>query len=110
MNINTILKLNEKEFFTIDEVIEKLEDIVGIDKLNDAQNHQDKININHFFYWKEFLLKKDNGKIYEKKPNIYVRVNKCKCDYLVTHAGILYILENIDEVTLFKEDIYRTFY
>ncbi len=101
-----LIKSHEKAFFTLEEAAVLVESCLGdqydLSYCNCGSLHRSSIG--EIFYEMNFIHSDINSeKIKIKRPNHYVVISPCDCEYYITHAGILLLLNNA-EMFLIKDE------
>lgn len=100
--IENISKLHSKAYFTCEEAAEFL-----IEKFNEEISKYNDSGINEsavesFFMKYKYVCEQDFYSVSLlsiKRPNHYVFLSECKSELYIKHAGMLLLMDSIDELT-----------
>ncbi|MBK6785217.1 MAG: hypothetical protein IPG79_16805 [Saprospiraceae bacterium] len=103
--LKKIIKTHEKPFFSFAETMELLSSIVG-DRygFDHGLCRGSRCTLSEYFYEKAFLFQDNDDKFCIRRPNHYMIISECKCEVFITHAGILFLMENIEDFMVSEEE------
>lgn len=100
-----LINSHGKQLFSLDEVAELCGGFISKDYnlyVSDCNSYSrlvvQRMNIYKYFEFEELVYYNHVDKTFRiRKPNHYVVISECKCDYYITHAGILLLLSDLNK-------------